>query len=58
MIPEGKGRQISEFKTRELVYRATEFKDSQIYTDNPCLNKTKQRVKITITGSCYESGFI
>lgn len=29
LIPEGKDRQISKFKARKLVYRATEFQTAR-----------------------------
>jgi hypothetical protein len=48
----GKGRWISEFKT-SLVYRVSEFQDSQGYTEKPCLRnppppkKKKKTRKLT-----------
>jgi hypothetical protein len=39
----GRGRQISEFKA-SLVYRVSS-KDSQSYTEKPCLKKKKKKKK-------------
>jgi hypothetical protein len=36
----GRGRRISEFEA-SLVYRVSEFQDSQDYTEKPCLGKKK-----------------
>jgi hypothetical protein len=37
----GRGRQISELET-SLVYRESEFQDSQGHTEKACLEKPKQ----------------
>jgi hypothetical protein len=47
----GRGRWISEFEA-SLVYKVSEFQDSQGYTEKPCLEekkktkKTKQKKKL------------
>ena len=38
----GRGRQISEFEA-SLVYRVSEFQDSQGYTEKPRLQKAKSK---------------
>jgi hypothetical protein len=40
----GRDRQISEFET-SLVYRQSEFQDSQGYTEKHCLEKNKNKNK-------------
>ena len=40
----GRGKQVSEFRA-SLVYRVSEFQDSQGYTEKPCLEKPKEKKK-------------
>jgi hypothetical protein len=40
----GRGRQISEFKA-SLVYKVSEYQDSQSYTKKHCLKKPKKKKK-------------
>jgi hypothetical protein len=54
----GRGRQISEFKA-SLVYKQSEFQDSQGYTEKPCVekqNKIKKKTKTKQKKSCLGHG--